>query len=309
MQRPRAGEEGTIGLGQALRWTAALVVTLVLLPVAALLFENARLGRAIERIVARRGIVLSNRGILSSDRSVAARLPWWLQRLIVVRQSYDVALGTTGTSCVRGETYLAFHEGSPPGTKGVTASDGDVALVRALGRVRMLTLIDTAVTDAGLRHLRGLDTLRSLYLDGTRVAGPGLVHLRGLPLELLVLRATELDDAGLAALDDLPHLQQLDLGRTRITSAGLAHLPRFPELATLYLDHTGVDDDGLRHLVGLPLKELRLTDTAVSDAGLAHLARLPTLVYLYLCRTRATSEGVSRLRHFLKGDIRFDPDC
>ena len=70
-----------------------------------------------------------------------------------------------------------------------------------LGRLRVLDLIFTAVTDAGLVHLEGLAHLEQLLLLGTNVPDAGLEHLVGLRnLRHLVLNETRVTDAGVADL-------------------------------------------------------------------------------------------------------------
>src|SRR5262249_2099762 len=72
---------------------------------------------------------------------------------------------------------------------------------RGLPAVPGLNLSDTAITDAGLRHLEGLVGLGRLVLRGTAITDAGLQHLRGLKsLRVLDLQGTKVTDEGVAAL-------------------------------------------------------------------------------------------------------------
>ncbi|MCU0345624.1 MAG: chitobiase/beta-hexosaminidase C-terminal domain-containing protein [Saprospiraceae bacterium] len=87
----------------------------------------------------------------------------------------------------------------------------------------------------------------------------------------LNLASSSVDDAMLAALKDLPHLNRLYLAQTAITDKGLTHL------------------DGLQFL-----EYLNLYQTKVTDAGLAQLQALPKLRSLYLWQTGVTADGLAK---------------
>ncbi len=80
-------------------------------------------------------------------------------------------------------------------------------------------------------------------------------------------------------LADLVDLNELVLRNTQVTDAGLEHLAKLSELVTLDLSQTQVTDAGLRHLAGLTeLRSLQLTSTPVTHSGIKKLAKaLPAL--------------------------------
>jgi hypothetical protein len=81
-----------------------------------------------------------------------------------------------------------------PVVKGVTDP-------RGLPAVPGINLSDTAITDAGLRHLAGLVGLGRLLVRNTAVSDAGLHHLRSLKgLRVLDLQDTKVTDEGVAAL-------------------------------------------------------------------------------------------------------------
>jgi len=113
----------------------------------------------------------------------------------------------------------------------------------------------------------------------------------------LGLQGTNVTDATLAVLKDVPTLVDLNLGGTRITDAGLAHLKALTNLITLHLENTKVTDAGLANLKGLlNLNYLNLYGTPVTDAGLDSIKGLTNLRHLYLWQTKVTDLAVTNLQ-------------
>ncbi len=87
---------------------------------------------------------------------------------------------------------------------------------------------------------------------------------------------------------------------TQVTDAGLVHLRDLPNLRWLLLDSTQITDAGLVHLRGLTkLEWLELRNTQISDAGLHNLKDLKNLVYVGLSGTQITNEGSRNLEEEL----------
>ena len=145
-----------------------------------------------------------------------------------------------------------------------------------------LDLSNSKITDDDLARIvkeyKNGRKLTSLNLSNcTNITDAGLAHLAELPLTQLNLSGCEnITDAGLAHLTGLP-LTQLNLSECEnITDAGLAHLAKLP-LTQLDLSYCeNITDAGLAHLAKLPLTQLNLSRCRkITDAGLAHLAKLP----------------------------------
>jgi hypothetical protein len=86
-----------------------------------------------------------------------------------------------------------------------------------------------SLTDADLKNLQGRleeqPDLKVLVLRGTQVTDAGLVHLQGLKkLDLLHLGNTQVTDAGLSHLQGLTQLRSLDLAGTQVTEEGVSRL-------------------------------------------------------------------------------------
>ncbi|MEO1996324.1 MAG: hypothetical protein ABGZ17_13730, partial [Planctomycetaceae bacterium] len=107
-------------------------------------------------------------------------------------------------------------------------------------------------------------------------------------LQTLLLPDSQLTDADMAALPELPELRRLDFDYCKkLTDAGVTHLKKLPKLESLVLAGSQVTDTGLETLVFLTsLKSLdlngcrKLTDNAVAQlhlcAALAELVILDT---------------------------------
>jgi len=113
----------------------------------------------------------------------------------------------------------------------------------------------------------------------------------------LGLQGTNVTDAVLATLKDIPTLVHLNLRGTKITDAGLDSLKGLSNLLQLHLENTAITDAGLARLNRLTnLNYLNLYGTAVTDSGLDQLKQLTDLQSLYLWQTKVTSNGVAKLQ-------------
>ncbi|MHB1037842.1 MAG: leucine-rich repeat domain-containing protein [Pirellulales bacterium] len=112
--------------------------------------------------------------------------------------------------------------------------------------------------------------------------------------EVLRLYWSSATDDGLALLDKLPSLQDVNLETSQnITEAGLTHLKGLAKLRRLSLCETQTTDAGLAHLAGLTeLEELQLSDNRITDAGMAHLKGMTKLKKLNLNHASAVASGV-----------------
>ena len=140
-------------------------------------------------------------------------------------------------------------------------SDSQIAELSRFRHLGGLYLDRTAVTDDGLACLSIMTDLVALSLRRTSVTElPSLSHMSKLveldisftnvkevdvtgldSLATLTLRATQLNDAGLANMSPLPELRSLDIAgagtNMAITDDGIGHITarKFPKLRLLYL--------------------------------------------------------------------------
>ena len=116
----------------------------------------------------------------------------------------------------------------------------------------------------------------------------------------LGLQGTNVTDAVLSTLKDIPTLVNLNLRGTKVTDAGLDNLKGLNNLLQLHLENTAITDAGLARLNRLTnLNYLNLYGTAVTDSGLDQLKPLTDLQSLYVWQTKVTSNGVAKLQKAL----------
>jgi Leucine Rich repeat len=188
----------------------------------------------------------------------------------------------------------------------------DAALARLAtnygDRIASLYLMDTSVTDDGLRHLQRFGKLRHLILASmspvrakgkrlTQITDAGMAYLDSPNLVSLNLHGLPITDAGLQLLPDLPFLNTLQLTGTKVEGPGLSRLVAFRNLASLHLNGCPVTDEGLSHLAGAPsLMVLGLDGIPLTAAGLKLIIKLKSLRYLSIRGCQIPSGDVEEMR-------------
>lgn len=161
-------------------------------------------------------------------------------------------------------------------------SDRDWDVLIAIVRERGLTGINARqqMSDSVLARVAALGQVTRLDLDGcTRVTDAGLAHLERMPqLEDLNLSGwhSKITDSGLAVLRHLTKLRRFDMAwPQRVTDAGMANLQDCGELESVTLMGTRTGDGAIRALAAKPRLRRLFAGTAVTDAGLALLRHFP----------------------------------
>jgi len=157
-------------------------------------------------------------------------------------------------------------------------------------------LVNSNITDAGVRSLANIGSLRSIGLDGTKITDDSLDYLASLKqLKRLSLRKTGVTDSGLVKLKSNVQLEALDLGHTKVAGSGLKGY--VDNLIELYLNNTMMDDNGVKNLVGFnKLQVLDLSGTKITDSSIPELLKLSALSSLTLYNCNLTIEGKAKLR-------------
>ena len=161
--------------------------------------------------------------------------------------------------------------------------------------VRLLT--EEPITDDDLTNLWSLDRCLHLDLSNTAVTDAGMKHLAEAKFELLILSGTKVGDQGIKELMLIKNLTGLHIGNTRVTNDGLNHLLSKPTIDSLSLKNTVITDEGLKYVGQLTrLETLWLDGTKITDRGLMHLTNLHEMTHLDLTATSVTSDGVLQLK-------------
>jgi hypothetical protein len=127
-------------------------------------------------------------------------------------------------------------------------TDVGAAQLRRMPRLRHLYLEASEIGDAGLQTLARLEGLEELILQGNNITDEGLTSLKGHSrLKSLWIggaqeRASNITNAGVVHIAQIPNLEEVDLQCTRVTVQGLEPLRRLAKLKSLYLTGSQADD-------------------------------------------------------------------
>lgn len=143
-----------------------------------------------------------------------------------------------------------------------------------------------------------------VQLNGTKVNDDGLKRLAAIPsLEELRLFDTRVTDNGLAIIGNLPELRSLDVRYAwDVSNETLERAGKLPKLTCLLMSATRISDAGLKHLdnkISLQRLDVSFSDN-VTDAGVDSLVTLSNLRDLYIAGTKVTDTGIAKLTKLAK---------
>ncbi|HEX4147699.1 MAG TPA: hypothetical protein VHY20_01875, partial [Pirellulales bacterium] len=176
-------------------------------------------------------------------------------------------------------------------------NDPSLTVLHGLNHLERLYLTETAVTDRGMEHVRTQQALATLGISATNVGDAGVEQIADLPrLVQFFANGNPITDRGARSLARSKSIRVVHLNSTRVTDAGLAFLAQIPSLIAAELNNTSVGDVGLRNLQPcISIDHLLLTRTRVTDAGLGFLAGMSRLRHLELRADNITDRGVEKL--------------
>jgi hypothetical protein len=175
--------------------------------------------------------------------------------------------------------------------------DSDLAALLDLENVSYLDLTGTTVGDEAMAYLPRIKGLQVVMLKDTQVTDAGMSHLEQVTELVQLICNQSIGDEGLALLTTADKLNFLDLENSRVTDDGLAYLVAMKSLQRLNLDETGITDKGLEHVQQLSkLHTLQLRGTKITDKGLQLLENLSNLSALIISDTDVTPVAVARLQ-------------
>jgi hypothetical protein len=91
-------------------------------------------------------------------------------------------------------------------------------------------------------------------------------------------------------------VNEVNLRKGKADNELLAHIAALRELRYLDLSNADIDDEGLRRIASLPLRELWLQETRITDASAATLSQIKTLRFLQLNATSLSDAFLDQLQ-------------
>ncbi len=102
------------------------------------------------------------------------------------------------------------------GTKNV---DAELLFAEGTSTIESISLVNSDLTDAGIKSLMTLPKLRRLSLQGTQITDAGIKQLCALKnIVALNLKETKITEAVITDLETLPNLQSLTLSKGQLSA-------------------------------------------------------------------------------------------
>lgn len=203
-------------------------------------------------------------------------------------------------SSVTGLAHLDLERSKP--------SADNFAKLKDLPKLKFIQLFKATLDSDAVSQLASFPALEQIRCAQTRVGDAELKHLENLK----TLRAIDLSDcnrvtpAGLESLAKCPKLAFLKVWGKSIGNNSMATVASMKSLKVLGLVDTAVDDQGIKQLAGLDLREIHLFRTSVGDEGVKVLAAMPNMVTMNLRDTRVSDkalEYIANLKQLRKLDL------
>ncbi len=164
--------------------------------------------------------------------------------------------------------------------------------------LRTLKLGGPEINNDMIAPIAKIKNLTSLALEESDVDDAGLLTLADLPLKSLgLVGSLFVTDEGLVVLKNYTNLASLNLQDTGATLKAIPLLSHPEKLVTLDLYQSAIEDDNIGNLARLSnLKNLSLGQTQLSNASLEILSGMTSLEKLNLVQTAITESGIEKLQ-------------
>lgn len=126
-------------------------------------------------------------------------------------------------------------------------------------------------------------------------------------LEINAVNTSKIGDKELNEISKVSdQLVSLKIGSTQISDALLSIISELPILIHLDLNHTKITDQGISQLVDLPyLESINLYGTKMTDTGLLNLAKIKTLKRIFVWQSKVTDAGIIQFKK-LRPNVQVD---
>lgn len=145
--------------------------------------------------------------------------------------------------------------------KGSGVNDSSVEAIRELSSVQMIQLVETSLSEVGLRCVSEMPNLSWLFISSSPVSDEQVQVISNMhALQCLDLCGVDLQDEQLLQLSMLPSLKYLELYNNPISDDSVSAVKNLRQLVWLDLRKTHVSEAG-KELIRLALPGIDIHDT------------------------------------------------
>jgi hypothetical protein len=177
-------------------------------------------------------------------------------------------------------------------------ADQDIVKLKRCAKLSRIILVDTGLSARCLQGLVGSkDSMQRLELNRMRFDDDSFNNIAGCShLTSLVIRDCQLSNIDPRKIEQLRHLELLDLTGSELPDQFCASIARIDALRTLRLHGTRLSSTELKSVVAVKgLKALDLSGNRLTDTDIAHLREIKGLEALNLSGTLITDASLDHI--------------
>lgn len=151
------------------------------------------------------------------------------------------------------------------------------------------------ISDRSFKLIAKMRSVSTLILSDCTFDPQSLCRLKNLPLTVVDLSGTDVDDQSMQCLAKITTIRKLNLSDTKCSGKAIATLQPLQDLIELDLGGTRTTDEDIKSLAALPIERLSLSATLVTNDGMKTLSELKRLYRLDVSRMAINREGIESL--------------
>lgn len=151
------------------------------------------------------------------------------------------------------------------------------------------------ISNRSFKLIAKMKSLSSLILSDCTFDPQALCYLKNLPLTVVDLSGTDVDDQSVQCLAKITTIRKLILSDTKCSGKAIATIQPLHDLIELDLGGTRTTDEDIKSLGALPLQRLSLSATMVTDDGMKTLSQLKDLYRLDVSRMAVSRKRIENL--------------
>lgn len=147
-------------------------------------------------------------------------------------------------------------------------SPGALQPIQKYTQLRKLFFSSVQFNSTSMHALSGCSQIEKLHMEECVISDVDMRYLEHLPLRILVLDQTQITDVALEIIGRCTHLEELSLTQCYwITDHGIAALQNLQKLRELNIDHTPITNKGLLSLISLREVSISWEHSLITQEG------------------------------------------